>query len=132
MRIFYLAHPAAADRKYNEEQNLVHARKVQLLLLEAGLVTVMPWHTWIASLGSGWDNPQIDMETFIALDKECITRFDGVILTGHRISRGMAFEMEHAVKIGKIVMDFTSIPDSQLVEAVRSWSHPLHIHGSNT
>lgn len=89
MKIYYLAHPVTADETYTTEQNLLHVRRVQKLLWEAGIRTVLPWSLHSKFLGNC----------------EVVQCCDGIILVGHKLSEGMSYEKLAAESAGVPVYD---------------------------
>ena len=112
MKIWYLAHPVKSDDKYTTEQNLEHALIVQGLLFEAGVITIMPWHTYCTIYGAAEGER---LATCLEMDAEMVKMTGRLILTGHRLSHGMAVEYE---ALNGELIDLIGVPDRFLSEVV--------------
>lgn len=95
--LWYLAHPVRADEQYTVQQNLDHTLVVMQILWNAGFNVIAPWHTICL-----FEKDESSIERCLALDQDVVKRTDGIILTGHKLSRGMMREIE-------VVTSFNSI-----------------------
>jgi len=91
MKVYYLAHPIAADDLHTVEENLEHILVIQDILRKHNIFAVAPYWTYVKMYGSGRGKP--DFSFFIEGDKECVRRMGNIILAGHRISYGMEQEL---------------------------------------
>ena len=102
--IAYLAHPVgpqfpAADRAVN----LAGARAWFRFLVDATPWAIsVPWLAYVENLAESTHR-----ERGISDDLETLSRCDLVVLTGGRVSPGMAAEREHAYRLGIPVVDLT-------------------------
>lgn len=117
MRVWYLAHPIAGDVQYTTEQNLAHVLKIQKLFFDAEIYTTAPYYSWIVQFGGTSDFKNIMQ--MLDMDCECVVRLGGIILVGHKISRGMSFELEAARANLCTVVDLTKVPDHLLVQTFK-------------
>lgn len=115
MKIYYLAHPIAPDENYTVDQNLAHLLKMQRILWEAAIWTIIPYYTYVVEHGSGHDKP--NLEEFLRFDCEVVTRCNGIILAGHKVSNGMKRELD-AVTDGT-VHSFVGVRDADLTGMIR-------------
>jgi hypothetical protein len=110
--LWYLAHPIAPDEKFSFEENMAHALQVARILTDAGLSVCLPWFAMCRFLDDS--NPEhraLGME----FNKKMVKRLDGLLLTGHKISKGMQIERETC----NSCVDLTGTPDKRLAEMVR-------------
>lgn len=103
--IAYLAHPVgpqfpAADRAVN----LAGARAWFRFLVDATPWAIsVPWLAYVENLAEATHR-----DRGIADDLETLSRCDLVVLTGGRVSPGMATERERAYELGIPIVDLTS------------------------
>lgn len=90
-KIWYLAHPLATDEHYTFQQNMDHVVHMMRLLFDCGIRTIAPYHTMCLALDDdNLEHRRIGLE----VDCEIVKRLGGrVILTGHKLSRGMNVEV---------------------------------------
>lgn len=111
--VYYLSHPVAPDDKYTVPENLDHTVKVLGIFFDAGYRVIAPWHS--LCLRKGDELMQDDdeyREKCLVIDCDVVELCDGVILVGHKISKGMQRELEAHTNIINLV----SIPDVNLIE----------------
>lgn len=114
MDIWYLAHPVSRDDKYTTEQNLDHALKIQKILFEAGIVTVMPWHSYCLTYGSAEGER---LAKCLKMDCQIVKLLGKLILVGHKLSYGMAVEFD---ALDGEFIDLIGVPDKHLAEAAHA------------
>ena len=116
MKIWYLAHPARSDEHYTVVENLAHVVKIQQTLLEAGIITIAPWYSWVVLYKDS--APDEVLSVMLELDKEVIRRLEGrVILAGHRLSPGMRGELDETLSLPYCeVVNLINIPDDQITK----------------
>lgn len=115
MKIYYLAHPVKSDEHFSVLENLQHALQAQKTLWELKIATIMPWWTYCQIYGAAEGELLTEC---LKLDEEVVTRMDGLILTGHRISHGMQLELDMANEYGIEVIDLTGMPFADYKEGL--------------
>jgi hypothetical protein len=95
--LWYLAHPVGADSNRTYEQNMEDGMAWWSFLIRAGLSVCAPWVGLCHALDDGDDN---DRRLGMAVDIEVLKRCDGIIATGHKMSRGMEREWDLMVERG--------------------------------
>jgi hypothetical protein len=119
-KLFYLAHPLATDDDYNFDQNMNHVVKTLRFCYEAGLCVVAPYHTISLALDdNNLDHRRIGLE----VDCELVLRLDGIILVGHKLSRGMKEELMTAQDYSLTVFNLIGKPDRFLVSEIEKLLH---------
>lgn len=113
MKLYYLAHPAASDAFFQTDENLQHARKLQRLFHEWGINVICPW--WVQVMDSLVNPQSYDVEQCLLVDEEVVRRCDGIILTGHCVSRGMRREYNAAVLAQREIVDLVGKRDDELL-----------------
>jgi hypothetical protein len=117
-KVYYLSHPLAPDDSYTFEQNMAHVVHMVKLFFEEGWFVIAPYHTICLALDD--DNPD---HRVLGLECDCnIARLMGnLVLTGHKISKGMQNEAEQAMacKNGGIIHNFVGYNDDELRAALR-------------
>lgn len=89
--VWYMAHPLASDESYTRERNMEHVLHMVRLFFSEGIRVVAPYHTIMLVLDDhNPDHRRIGLETDLAV----VEKLGRVILCGHKISRGMRFELE--------------------------------------
>src|SRR5947208_2104557 len=84
-KIFYLAHPLAPDDQFTFDENMEHVVWVMRECYDAGIYVVAPYHTISLALDEdSLEHHRIGLE----IDCTLIPKLDGLILTGHKRSRG--------------------------------------------
>lgn len=129
--LYYVAHPVAADTEYTYEENLEHALWCYRQVLNAGYAAFMPWHTMLLVAPDGdvhW------RARGIKLDCLTVARFDGIILTGHKLSGGMQRELltfamcgNTDLPDGQAIIDVTGVPDSRLLIELKKKRHGWNV-----
>jgi hypothetical protein len=121
-KIFYLGHPLAPDDKYTFEQNMEHVVWVMRECYDAGIYVVAPYHTICLAL----DDESLEYRR-IGLEVDCnvVRKLDGLLLTGHKLSKGMIVERTAATRAHLPVMDFIGVEDSDLKPALKYWLKTL-------
>ena len=113
MKVFYLAHPIKGDNVRTTEENLAHILVLQKLLLDAGIFAVAPYWTFVHFLGSGHDFP--NFQDFLNADYECARKIGRIILSGHKLSSGMRFELTAVENEAGEIIDLVGIPDDEIL-----------------
>jgi hypothetical protein len=105
-KIFWMAHPLSGCEKYTQFDNLALARWwLKYLLLNFPKIDfAADWILWAEALD---DTNTLHRKRGLAFDTAMIRRLDGIVLVGHKISRGMQIELKAARAAGKIVVDLT-------------------------
>ena len=103
MRVVYVAHPLGAGP--DRERNRANAAKWCGELGRQFRVSVVA--DWI-TLSGQWDE-ETGRELGLRCDLALIARCDEIWLTGGRVSPGMGVELAEAVRLGKVVRDFTAL-----------------------
>jgi hypothetical protein len=101
--IIYVAHPVSGDVKANCDKVLRWLR--WLTAVDPGRIYIAPW---VGEVLAHLDMDPIPADFYdrvLSDDEEVVRRLDGVLLTGGRISTGMAREADAARKAGKPVYD---------------------------
>lgn len=116
--LWYLAHPVAGDDQYTYEQNMEHAKKVYVALLRAGLKVCAPWILDCMVLDDSIPEERaLGMENDAAIYHRC----DGIILTGHKLSRGMEREFTYFRSAGKRIIGFIGISLDDILSKIRDY-----------
>lgn len=89
--LWYLAHPVGPDSDKTYEQNMEDGMAWWAFLIRAGLSVCAPWVGLCHALDDGDDN---DRNLGMYIDIAVLRRCDGIIATGHKMSRGMRREWE--------------------------------------
>ena len=112
-KVYYLSHPVAPDERYTVQENLDHTVEVLSLFFEAGYRVIAPWHSLcLAKNNAQFQDDEEYREKCLVIDCEIVDLCDGVILVGHKLSKGMKREMEaHTNTINLI-----SISDKDLID----------------
>lgn len=119
MKLWYLAHPVAGDEHRTLEENLEHVLLVQKILWYEGIKAINPWYTYVRNFGQL--SPQA-VGPFLEMDIEVVKRCDGLVLAGHKLSRGMQFEYNAHEGL---VIDLIAVPDDKLVEVIKAQHEEL-------
>jgi len=99
-KVVYIAHPLGQGE--DREKNRLNAQRWAVYFAEAyGIAPVADW-TIIAGF---WSEER--REQGMAIDLALISKVDEVWMCGGRISNGMQIEAAEAVRLGKLVRDFT-------------------------
>lgn len=98
--VWYLAHPVAPDEHFTFQQNMDDIVACLRLCTEAGIQAIAPYHTLL--LFQQDDN---DAERKFGLECDCavVKKLGRIILAGHKISNGMACELQYANYIWSLV-----------------------------
>lgn len=113
-RAWYLSHPLAPDEHYTFTENLNHTLRMLELVLEEGFLAVAPYHTHCLILDdNNPDHRRIGLETDVVIAKA----LGHIILTGHRISRGMQLEYDQC----HTAINLTGLNDRACRLALREW-----------
>ena len=89
--LWYLAHPVGEDSEMTYAQNMVDGMAWWSFLIRAGLFVCAPWVGLCHALDDGNDT---DRKLGMTIDIEVLLRCDGIIATGHKMSRGMRRKWE--------------------------------------
>lgn len=122
MKVWYLAHPIAADDQFTTEQNLDHIKLLIGLLWSCGWIAIAPYHTQVLAVPDSPQNRKLGLEC----DYKVIDALGGkVILAGHRVSSGMEGEINTAERcVDCEVVDLVGKTDSEIIE------HLAELNGS--
>lgn len=115
--VWYLSHPLAPDDQQNFAQNMAHVLHMMRLCFDEGFRVVTPYHTHCLVL-----DDTNDEHRRMGLEIDCkIARMLGLmILTGHKISKGMHIELD-ALKSGpsNYWIDLTGLRDTEARQLLR-------------
>jgi len=111
--VWYLAHSLATDEHYTYEQNMDHVLVVARLLVDAGIRVIAPWHTLCLALDD--DNPE-HRRVGIEIDCYVAAELRKIILTGHKLSRGMTKERDAVLVRKGYVLNLVGVKDKFLAE----------------
>lgn len=118
MKIYYLAHPVTGDDEYTYEENLEHAIEIARILYAADIYVDLPWYAIIHILDN---NDPKHLEVGLQIVTNIAAERDGVIMVGHKISRGMSRERDTALDNARPVYNCTHVRDKDLVTVLRSF-----------
>lgn len=103
--LWYLAHPIAPDAEHTYEENMADARLWWVRLLRRGINVCAPWYGLCHALD---DTKQEDRRLGMNIDQLVLSRCNGIIATGHKISDGMQREIDAMLqRIDDSVIDLT-------------------------
>lgn len=111
MKIWYLAHPVREGQGWSVEGNKKHALELQEMLLDQGIVTIMPWFSYVSHFGG---HKEGIMKTMFEMNIECVKRCDGIILTGHKLTSGMQVELDAALESVVPILNLIGLPGETL------------------
>jgi hypothetical protein len=116
--IWYMAHPIAADEHFSFDQNMDHVLHMAKLCFEEGFVVITPYHTHCLILD---DLNPVHRKMGLDCDVEIVRMLGVMILTGHKISRGMQLELD-VLKQGpsNYWIDLTGLDDKTAREMLRA------------
>lgn len=114
--VWYLAHPVASDGRFTLEQNLAHVLKILPIFVDAGVHVLCPWYAAVACLDD--KNPS-HRRLMLEADIACAQALGRVLLTGHKISRGM--ELEAQACSSKKWINLVGISDAHLPGLIESY-----------
>lgn len=121
--VWYLAHPVAADDQFTYAQNMAHCLHMLKLCWEEGFRCVAPWYELCLIFD------ETNMANRIAgLEADCkiVTALGRIILTGHKVSRGMQTELTALSSVeGYKVIDVTGFDDVEARETLRWYKNRL-------
>lgn len=94
-KVWYLSHPLAPDERYTFEENMEHVKIMLRMCFDEGFRVIAPYHTICLCLDD--NNPE---HRKIGLETDCSVAYalGRIILTGHKVSRGMSCEVYAAVR----------------------------------
>lgn len=109
--VWYLSHPLAPDDRYTFEQNMAHVLHMMRLCFEEGFRVVTPYHTHCLVLD---DTNMQHRKMGLEIDCQIARMLGLMILTGHKISKGMQTELG-ALKQGpsNFWIDLTGLSDAE-------------------
>ena len=111
MKLWYLAHPVSGDDSHSLELNLATTLDIQQTLWLAGVNAVCPWFSLVKIFGPAEDET---LDRALKVGFEIIRRFDGLILTGHKLSEGMDAELRVALEFEKPIVNFIGMSPVQI------------------
>lgn len=123
--VWFLAHPVAGDEKYsyddnigsNEEETVGHIIQCLTMCFRAGLYAIAPYHTLCLALDDADENDRT-MGTITGLS--LIRSLKRVILSGHKISRGMEAEVAACLDCGGQILNMVGVADKDFVYELRN------------
>lgn len=115
--VWYLAHPVASDRHYSYEENMAHALRCARAVWDAGYRHIMPWYVHCLFLD---DANEEHRDAGIAVDHLLLPHCHGIILTGHRLSNGMADELRTMDLWERPVINLVGLPSGKIASHLRS------------
>lgn len=93
--VWYLSHPLAPDDRYTFQENMDHTLKMMRLCFDEGFRVIAPYHTMCLVLDeNNIEHRRIGLET----DCRVANLLGRIILTGHKLSKGMQCELDAVVK----------------------------------
>ena len=108
MKLFFMAHPVGpyiahdantqTQKEITVQTNLNRAIFWQSICLSEGFPTIIPYYELCHALD---DSKPEDRKFGMAIDREVISRCDGFILCGEKVSNGMAEEFAYAKECDK-------------------------------
>lgn len=114
--VWYLSHPIAPDEHMSLEDNIADTKELVALFWRAGVRVIAPYLTVIEALG---DAPEFRVPGLEA-DMFLCKRMGPILLTGHKISKGMEHEYESAQKSKFFrFYDFTGVSNENIVDYVQ-------------
>lgn len=106
--LWYLAHPVAPDKEHTYEENMTDARRWWVFLLRNNVKICAPWFGLCHALD---DSKPEDRKLGMEIDQIVLRRCDGIIATGHSVSKGMQREIDAMLqRIDDSVVDLTGHP----------------------
>lgn len=104
-QLYYVAHPLSGD----VQGNLARALRwlAWLAKRDADRAYIAPWIAFVMAGAS--DNDPVARARGLADDVAVVTRCDGIVLCGGRVSRGMATERDAMVAICGEILDLTHL-----------------------
>lgn len=132
MPVWFLAHPVAGDERFTYEDNMggdVHRSNghvVDLLTLcfRAGFPAIAPYHTLCLALD---DNSENDRTAGMLVGTTLIKGLGRLILSGHKLSRGMEQEVAACLSVGGHYLNLIGVPDRDFVEALKRAKPVRHL-----
>ena len=119
MRVLYLAHPVAGD----VERNVRDAKRWWRWLSERFDVAIAS--TWVAEVTMWDDADPRQREAGLRRCMAILSRADGVLCVGPKISSGMSREMAQAQRIGIPGLACIGVSPEEAEPAIRDWLHRL-------
>ncbi len=104
--LYYLAHPVAPDNHHTYEENREDAKEWWTLLLRERVNVCAPWIGLCSVLN---DSDPADRELGMAVDQSVLGRCDGLIFTGHTMSKGMRKEFQLGAEQGKRIINLIGL-----------------------
>lgn len=102
--VAYLAHPVSAPTREGIEANLANCRAwLRWLVEHTEWAVSCPWMPYVETLDEATHR-----DRGIADDLAMLERHDLIVLTGGRVSSGMATEWDHAIERGLAVVDLAT------------------------
>lgn len=118
MKIYYLAHPVTPDEHYTFEENIEHALEIARILYAEDIYVDLPWYPIVHILDN---NDPKHLEIGLKIVTQIASERDGVIMVGHKISKGMSREADTAKDNWKPVYNCTRVRDKDLITVLRSF-----------
>ena len=106
--VWYIAHPVTGDPEGNCKKAIEWVR--WLTLNEPSRVYIAPWVAEVLAF-VGQDIPEAFYDRVLADDQDVVSRLDGILLVGGRISRGMQLEREAAQAHDRCVADWSELAE---------------------
>lgn len=136
---FFFAHPVGAGTPWEVHENLRRARLWLAALIRAEIAFVIPTCRAVPVIFEaswlGWTHPEClaeatDRELGISFNKKWISRCDGIVTCGPRISGGMQEELETSTRHYQWFVDFTDLcqiepPSAEII--LERFAHPRQL-----
>lgn len=117
--VWYLSHPLAPDDVHTFQENMDDVLRILRLCFDCGVRVVAPYHTICLALDDANEEHRR-----IGLEVDCtIARLLGrIILSGHKLSKGMNCEVEAAMqcKSGFYMLDIRCLKDVEIRDRLQS------------
>jgi hypothetical protein len=140
--VWFLAHPVAGDEKYSYTDNMGikvtgitedevasiesgHVIKVLKLCYAAGFAAVAPYYELCLALD---DNNPNDRTAGMLTGTTLIKGLGRLILSGHKLSRGMEQEVAACLDVGGSYLNLIGVPDRDFVAALKTAQPVRHLN----
>lgn len=112
--IWYLAHPVASDEVKTIDQNLADILHLMRLFTRQGVKVQAPYYTLIQACED--NEPEIRLRGMEINLRICRT-FGTILLTGHKVSKGMRDELDAATecKQGGVIFNFIGMSNAEII-----------------
>ena len=118
-QIIYVAHPVSGDVKANCDKVLQWLR--WLTAADPSRIYIAPWVGEVLAHLDLDPIPDDFYDRVLSDDEEVVSRCDGILLVGGRMSTGMTRELAAARRADKAVFDMTGFSVADDARADRDW-----------